>query len=205
MTLGYYYTNNVFSALNQIQNISDEKEKQEIATKFIEELINEYSKDYNFLIERFLEIGSDIILEYGQRPLMDTLKESIFCYVNGQYLSTVASVGIASELFCANIYTLYLQEIGLERSQIKRRIEKFSNIRQAERIDTLFAIVGIDEHVCALLRDIKKIRNKNAHPHADKEYKSDALSCLHNLIDVLNIYSNHISEQREKKSEDNEN
>ncbi len=192
MTLQWDYSNKVFPILNQLSLIEDENERQKVADEFAQNLIKEYSKDVQFIADRFLEIGSNVEATGVPKSLMDSLKESIFCYVNGQYLSTIATVGITGELFCVHIYRLYLEELGLERSVIKRRLEKFSNISQNEKIDTLFAVIGINEHICQILHSIKKKRNENIHPHLDKDYKEDALDCLQNIVDVLNMYSAYI-------------
>ena len=202
MPIVWNYWNNVISALQEIQLIKDEKEKEKIASEFFKGFLNEYTRDTNFLITRFLEIGTDVELLGVTRCLMDSLKESIFCYVNGQYLSTIASVGITAELFCVHIYKLFLENQGLSRSFVKSRIEKFSEISQREKIDTLFSVVGVDEHICQILHKIRKKRNENVHPHTDKDYKEDALDCLQDIIDILNIYSEIIKKQTELKNKE---
>lgn len=203
MSQVWSYWNNVISTLKQIEAIKDKKEKNKVATEFINNLIKEYNRDTNSLINSFLEIDSDVELIDVPRNLMDSLKESIFCYVNGQHLSTIATVGITAELFCVHLYRLYLERLGIERSVIKRRIELFSEINQYEKIDTLFAIVGINDHICQVLHQIRKIRNENVHPHADKNYKEDAIDSLQNIIDLLNLYSASVK-QIEQETEDSE-
>lgn len=194
MAMVWNYWTNVLSVLKQIGSIENEKEKEKVSKEFFDNLLKEYSHDINSLIEGFLEIDSDVKVIGVPKNLMEGLKESIFCYVNGQYLSTIAGVGITAELFCVHIYKLYLESLGLERSIIKRRLEGFSNISQNERIETLFSVIGTSEHICQILHQIKRKRNDNIHPHMEKTYKEDALDCLQNIIDLLNIYSNSIEQ-----------
>jgi hypothetical protein len=184
------YWNKLISNIQAIESIEDKKEKAKVAKRFVNELSSEYSKETDFFIQRILELDSDIELINVPASLMDSLKEALFCYVNGQYLSAIASTGIAAELFCVHIYQLYLTEIGLDRLQVKRRIRSFNNINQNEKIDTLHAIVGLNESVAGILHEIRKKRNNAVHPGEGYNYKSDALDSLQNLIDVLNAYSN---------------
>ena len=189
MSQYWNYLNKLTSNLHAIESISDEEEKEKLAEKFVNSLLEEYSNDTNFFIQRILELDSEIELLNVPTSLMDSLKEALFCYINGQYLSAIASTGITAELFCVHIYQLYLRELGLERVQIKRRIKSFGNISQFEKIETLFTVVGITESVCSVLHEIRKKRNDAIHPGEEYNYKRDSLDCLQNLIDILNAYS----------------
>ncbi len=184
------YWNKFVSIFNQIEQIKDIEEKKKAYNEFAQNLINDFSTDTNNLAQRLIEIDSDIDVVGVPLNLIESLKEALFCYINGQFLSAIAAAGITAELFCVHIYHENLVNIGLDRLQIKRRMESFKNIPQSEKIDTLHAIVGIPENICAVLHEIRKRRNYSVHPNEGYNYKVHALDCLQNIIDILNLYSN---------------
>lgn len=189
MTQYWNYWNRLISNLNAIETMENESEKEKAAQKFVNSLVSEYSNETDFFIQRILELDSDIELLNVPQSLMDSLKEALFCYINGQYLSCIAATGIAAELFCVHIYQLFLKQLGLNRIELKRRLNSFRNISQFEKIDTLHAVVGLTDFACGTLHEIRKKRNAAVHPGEGYNYKSDALDCLQNLIDLLNAYS----------------
>ena len=87
------YLNKLISNIKLIDSIEDKKEKEKIAKKVADGLTAEYSKNTDFFIERILELDSDIELFGVPASLMNSLKEALFCYINGQYLSAIASTG----------------------------------------------------------------------------------------------------------------
>src|SRR3989338_1955844 len=186
------YKTNIIDYLNVIDSIANPTEKEKLAGELVNQILNDFTRNVDFIIERVREIKSDVELLEVPRNLMDSLKEAIFCYVNGQYLSTIATVGITAELFCTHIYRIFLEGLKLEDIIVRRRTEEFSKISQVERIQTLFSIVGIREGVCSILKQINKKRNDNIHPHQIKDYQEDALDSLQCIIYVMNKYSEEV-------------
>jgi len=186
------YETEVIDYLNQIDSIEESPEKQSLVEDLANKLIGDFTRKTDFIIERIREIKSDVKAIGIPRNLMDSLKEAIFCYVNGQYLSAIASIGITSELFCSHLFRLYLEGIGIEDFRIRNRIDRFNKISHSEKIDTLFSIVGMDEDICSILHRIRIKRNDSVHPNQIKDYKEDALDCLQCMIHILNSYSEKI-------------
>ncbi|PIN88973.1 hypothetical protein COU60_04830 [Candidatus Pacearchaeota archaeon CG10_big_fil_rev_8_21_14_0_10_34_76] len=186
------YETGVIDYLNEIDSLEESKEKKALVEELANKLIGDFTRKTDFIIQRIREIKSDVVAIGVPKNLMNSLKEAIFCYVNGQYLSAIASIGITSELFCSHIFWLYLENQGVEEFKIRRRVDKFNSISQAEKIDTLFSVVNVDEEICSILNEIRKKRNEGIHPNQDKECKEDALHCLQCMIHVLNIYSESI-------------
>lgn len=183
------YETGVIDYLNQIDSLEESPEKKKLVEELANKLIGDFTNKTDFIIERIREIESDVQAIEIPKNLMDSLKEAIFCYVNGQYLSAIASIGVTSELFCSHIFRLYLEELGLKQFKIRRRIDRFNNISQAEKIENLFSVVNMDEETCSILHEIRGKRNDSIHPNQAREYKEDALHCLQCMIDILNNYS----------------
>ena len=194
------YETGVIDYLNQIDSLGESLEKKKLIEELANKLVGEFTHKTDFIIERIREINSDIQAIGIPKNLMDSLKEAIFCYVNGQYLSAMASIGITSELFCSHIFRLFLGELGVEEFKIRRRIDKFNNISQAEKIENLFSVVNVDGEICSILHEIRKKRNASIHPNQIKDYKEDALHCLQCMFHILNTYSEGILNMR-KSSE----
>lgn len=186
------YKTGIIDYLNQIDILQESEEKKALVEELANKLVDDFTRKTDFIIERIREIKSDVMAIGVPKNLMNSLKEAIFCYVNGQYLSAIASIGITSELFCSHIFWLFLEGIGLEEVKIRRRVDKFNRTSQAEKIENLFAVVNVDEEICSMLHEIKSKRNDSIHPNQDKECKEDALHCLQCMIHILNIYSESI-------------
>ncbi|NCN86966.1 hypothetical protein GW932_03960 [archaeon] len=184
------YTNFSFSALNNILSLENEQEKKEKLNNFIDEMLQDHSNEPAFMLDRFLELRSDIKLLDVPEGLMNSLKESLFCYVNGQYLAAIATAGTASELFCVYLYEHFLIKQGLERLQIKHSIRKFRRDPQDKRIEKLKNEVGLIDEICSALHEIKRKRNNSVHPQEKYDFQLEALDCLQNVIDILNLWSN---------------
>lgn len=201
MPLNWDFYNQLPSLIRNLQDISDPTLRQQKADEIAADLSREYQKDPNFQAQKLQEIETDIILKDVPGPLMDSLKEAIFCFINGQYLSTIAVTGITAELFCVHLYNRYLMQVGLGELEVNRRIASFNRISQHEKIETLFCVVGISDSICSTLKEIKKIRNSNVHPHNQKDYHSEALDCLRSIILILNQYSAYVDRIRESQIE----
>ncbi|MEK6889613.1 MAG: thioredoxin domain-containing protein [Nanoarchaeota archaeon] len=195
------YETGIIDYLSKIDSLQELVEKQALAEELANKLVSDFTNKTDFIIDRIREIKSDVKAIGVPKNLMDSLKEAIFCYVNGQYLSAIASIGITSELFCNHIFWLYLENLGLEEFKVRRRIDKFNNISQAEKIENLFSVVNMEEDICSILHEIRKKRNDSIHQNKDKECKEDALHCLQCMIHILNTYSDKILGNAQQSSQ----
>ena len=182
------YENKMFSVVKEVYSVGNEEERKKLAEDFTKGLAEEFSQNHEFMIERILEIKSDVILKKVPEKLMTSLKEAIFCYVNGQYLSTIAAIGIASEMFCTHLYERYLEEGELPRIEEMYLSKKFRKNTQINRIQKLEKI-GIGDAITFMLKEINLKRNNAVHPGEDFDYKPISLECLQIIIDLLNLYS----------------
>lgn len=189
MSARWNYWNRFLTVITQIDTITDPEKKNEEANKFLQELSKEYSGDPKHFVDRILEIASDVNLVDVPESLMHSLQEAIFCYVNDQFLSSIAASGITAELFCVHIYQLFLENAGASRLQGKSALRRFRNLSQSQRIAELKETVGVDEDICGSLDNIREKRNNAVHPGEGFNYQHLALDCLQDIIDVLNLYS----------------
>jgi len=196
------YYNRFVSLLKQLYSITNEKEKEELRKKLINDLLTHYTRPVNYISDRFLEIDSDLDISTIPNSLISTLDEAIFCYVNGQFLSAIAVTGIATEIFAIHLYELFLKKQGLTRLVMRERVKSFQRINQNEKIETLFCIVGHSNIMCGQLHQIRKKRNNAVHTSNQGEYQDSALECLQILIDILNEYSDEIRKQNVLKNKE---
>ena len=72
------YKTNIIDYLNVIDSIANPTEKEKLAGELVNQILNDFTRNVDFIIERVREIKSDVELLEVPRNLMDSLKEAIF-------------------------------------------------------------------------------------------------------------------------------
>lgn len=192
------YWNGLFSMLSSVDSEKNESKKEKIIETFYNEFMVEYSKDYDFLLDRFLEISSDIAIKSAPKTVMAAFKESLFSFVNGQYIASVATIGIACEKFCDHLIYLIMFDVCGNEFECERRIEKFENISQSVKLEFIGAASIISTEIIGRLDNIRDIRNKFVHPKLSLNEHDCALKCIKSFIIVINMYSEWVSQRNQE-------
>jgi len=152
-TKKWRYWNKIPAKLKELEQLpqKDRKKKLQEIEQSIE---NEFSKEGKFRMERLKELES-IDLDKVSETIMDYLKESLFAYVNGQYLISIAGTGIVAERLAIEI----LESAIINGKKItKEQIEKFGEIKQYQRLRLLFTMGLINDSLFGKLDQIRKKR-----------------------------------------------
>ncbi len=180
----WYFWSLLPSRLRHFKKSKDAAKKKKFLEKVKENFVNERKDDLSNMIKRYSEL-KDIKFIFVEGVLMDKLKQCIYTYTEGRYLSTISLCGIMAEDVTIDVFVSSTIKANKNVLGQKAKREAFRTLTQEHRTKFLFDLKLIDEETAGKLNEIRIKRNSHVHPKGGVSEKKDSLTMLNLLIDLL--------------------